>query len=365
MGEAGWLYTELKQSTGTHFALCWKGRLRYTVPRDATARKVCWKTFLPGWLELPLRVMARLPRVFGAISCVEAKRLRLIREAIGTETGLSCCRSGAPGPWSKDTILLLNRTNAEPLYVVKAGDGDAVDFLLRNEANWLRTLRDQPALADHIPELIADYTGMDSRFIAQRALTGKLDYNFGEPHIAFLRKLHEYSRQPMRFEESRLFSSMRSRMKDLDGLLSEEWAHRLEKTMLRIEQQFSDAAIVLVAAHNDFTPWNIRVELGIARIFDWELADYEQLPLFDALHFVAMPMALKGASTSAIITAMHKTQERCEHWFDVELCFKAQMQTLTYLMNLATLYLCAERGRSDSNLVMHIYGQCIDYLGCV
>jgi hypothetical protein len=360
--EVGRFYRTPDQPIGTHLALRWKGRVRYTVPCDAAARQACWKTFRPGRLEIALRAMARLPRVFGAVSCVEAERLASIREAVGQEAGLSCCRAGAPGPWSKDTILLLDKKTAEPLYIVKAGDGEAVDSLLRNEAKWLLTLRAQASLANHIPEVVAHRSGRDFSFVAETPLPGKTDYKFGELHFVFLRKLQEFARQTIRYEESGLYRNMRLRLKDLSGLLPEAWSIRIEKAMRRIEQSLSGAPILFVAAHNDFTPWNIRVEDGVARVFDWEYADDEQLPLFDPLHFALMPLALMRRPTIKMVQRMSQTLQLSQQWFGKEFCYEAQTQALAYLMNLCTLYLSAERGRSDSNPVLESYAVIIDSL---
>lgn len=315
MDEVGLFYKAQGEPAGTHLALRWNERLRFFVPRDAAARQACWKTFHPGWLEFPLRAMARLPRLLGAVSCVEGERLASIREATGKEAGLSCCRAGAPGPWSKDTILLIDKKTAEPLYIVKAGAGEAVDLLLGNEANWLRALRDQPALIDHIPELVAHRSGAYLSFVAETPLSGNFDYRFGELHVSFLRKLQEHSRRIVRLEESRLYQNMRSRLKNLRGLLSEAWSTRLNMAMQRIEQSLSGAPILLVAAHNDFSPWNIRLEHSIVRVFDREYADYEQLPLFDPLHFALMPMALRRRPMATIVQEIRQTLQLCEHWF--------------------------------------------------
>jgi hypothetical protein len=360
--EVGRFYKVQDQPAGTHLALRWKDRVRIIVPREVAARNACWNVFRPGWLEFPLRAIARLPRLLGAVSCVEAERLASIRDAIGKEAGLSCCRAGAPGPWSKDTILLLDKRSAAPLYVVKAGVGEAVDLLLGNEVKWLRTLRDQPELVDHIPDLVAYCSGTYLSFVAVTPLPGKFDYRFGDLHVAFLRKLQDYSCQIIRFEESRLYHNLRARMKNLRGLITEAWSTRLDKAMQQIEQPLTGAPILLVAAHNDFTPWNIRLERGVARVFDWEYAEFEQLPLFDPLHFALLPMSLRRRSATSMIQCMHQTLQQCQQWLGKEHCHEAQSQALAYLINLCTLYLWAERGKSDSNPVLEGYAGIIDYM---
>lgn len=362
MDKLGIFYQATNESSSTHLALRLNGRVRFTVPRKATAQQACWNTFCPGRLEIPLRVVARLPCLFSAVSCVESDKLASIRETVGKEAGLSCSRSGTPGSWSKDTILLLNRKTAEPLYIVKAGAGDAVDLLLQNEANWLRALRGHSSLVDHIPELIAHRSGVDLSFVAELALLGKLDYEFGDPHVGFLRKLQESSCKMMRFEDSRLYLNLRSRLKRLDGVISEAWSNRLDLSLRRIEQSLSAPQVLLVSAHNDFTPWNIRVGLGIARIFDWEYADYEQFPLFDPLHFALMPLALKRRPATEMVRCMNQTLQQAQRWLGKGFCHDAQTQALAYLMNLCTLYLSAESGKTDSSCVVESYARIIDRL---
>jgi hypothetical protein len=360
--EVGHFYKAQVQAKGTHLALRWNGRVRFTVSREAGGQQACWKVFNPGRLEFPLRAMVRLPRLLGSVSCVESEKLALIRNATGNEAGLSCGRAGTPGPWSKDTILLLNKKTAEPLYIVKAGVGEAVASLLRNEAYWLRTLRDRASLIDHIPELVAHRSGADLSFVAQSPLFGQLDLELGELHFAFLRKLQEHSRQTFRLEESRLYRNLRSRLQDISALLPEEWSTRLEKGMRRIEQSLSRGSVLFVDAHNDFTPWNIRVERGVARVFDWEYADSEQLPLFDPLHFALMPMALKSRTAVQMLQSMRETLQLCRQRLGEDMCCDGETQALAYLLNLCILYLWSEGGKTGSGRVLQSYTQLIDHI---
>jgi hypothetical protein len=355
-------YRVADRASGTHLALCWKGMVRFIIPLETNGQQACWTAFRLGRLSVLLRIIASLPCFLGSVRCVEGKELALIRKAIGEDLGLSCCRIGTPGPWSKDTILILNKQTAKPLYIVKAGKGAAVESLIRNEACWLQALHDKAALADHIPELNAYHFGTDFSFVAQSLLSGQLEYQFREPHIAFLRKMQEYTRRTMPIEESRLYLNLHSRLKELSGFLTEAWAVRLKAGMKRIEQSLSGNPIILVAAHNDFTPWNIRVECGIARVFDWEYADVEQLPLFDALHFALMPMALKHRSMSSIFQKMQDTLQMCDQWFGHDLCYEAQTQALAYMLNLCVFFLLSTQGKYDSHPVLDSYADLIDHV---
>jgi hypothetical protein len=347
---------------GTHLALRWGGRDRYLVPREAAAQRECWRIFHPGWQELPLRAMALVQSLLGAESCGEDEKMVSIREALGKEAGVSCCRIGTPGPWSKDTILFLHKQTNEPIYIVKAGMGRAVGLLLQNEADWLRALRSQAALADHIPALIAHRAGADFSFVAESPLPGKPDHRLGELHFEFLRKFQEYSRRTIRYEESKLYQNLHARLKDLDGLLTEAWSIRIEKAMRRIDQSLSGRPLPFVATHNDFAPWNIRVEPGVARIFDWEYADDEQLPLFDPLHFVLMPMGLKRQPAAKIDQSMRETIALCRQQLGEEFCIEAHAQALAYMLSICTIYLQSVRGELRSHPLFDSYASIIDLM---
>jgi hypothetical protein len=305
--------------------------------------------------------MARLPRLLGSVSCAEADQMTLIRAAIGGEAGLSCCRAGAAGPWSKNTILILDQREAQPLYFVKAGAGAAVDSLLQNEADWLRRLRDDKSLAKHVPEIVAHRSGEDLCFVAQYPVSGNLEFSLGALQLEFLQKLQKYSLRQLRFEDSNLFHSISSRLADLEGHLSDVWSNRIKKAMRRITESFSDTAILLVAAHNDFTPWNIRLENGCAYVFDWEHAANEQLPLFDPLHFALLPLALRSRPIVKMVQSMHETFQLSKKWLGNDLCYQMQTQALAYLVNLCVLYLWAESGKPDSSPVLKSYERIIDY----
>jgi hypothetical protein len=360
--EVNRFYRAQEESIGTHLALRWKGRVRYTVPREAAGQQACWKFFRPGLLGIPLRAMARLPHFSGSRSCTEGAQVTSIREAIGGEIGLSCCRAGAEGVWLKDTVLLLDKEKDRPLYVVKAGRGVAVDSLLRNEATWLRTLREETTLAEHIPLLVAHRSGEDFCFVAQCPVSGDIDFRLGASQLDFLRKLHASSLRRLRYEDSSLYKTLNLRLAELEGHLSEAWLARLERAMRRIKKSLSGSPVSLVAAHNDFTPWNIRVERDVARVFDWEYAANEQLPLFDPLHFVLLSMALKSRPAVKMFQRMQETLQLCQEWFGDEPCNHAPTQGLAYLMNVCTLYLWGARGRSDSHPVLDSYARLMDHI---
>jgi hypothetical protein len=145
-------------------------------------------------------------------------------------------------------------------------------------------------------------------------------------------------------------------------MLSEEWSNRIDAGMQRIEQSLSCAQIPLVAAHNDFTPWNIRINDNIVKVFDWEYADYERLPLFDPLHFFLLPMGLKREPPDKIIRQMLRVLQMCQYTLDAKWSYKPEVQALTYLLNLCVLYLWSVHGAYESDPVVVSFAQVIDHL---
>jgi hypothetical protein len=306
--------------------------------------------------------MAQLPRVFGATECTEGAEVTWIREAIGNGAGLSCCRAGSEGAWSKDTVLFVDKATAHPLYIVKTGAGTAIDALLKNEAQWLRNLRDQASLVAHIPELVAHRSGHDFCFVAQTVVSGKFDMRLGELHFEFLRKLQLSSAQAINYEESGIHRKYASRLADLSGFLPDVWLTRLEEAVRQIGKALSGTPVLMVAAHNDFTPWNVGLQDSLAHVFDWEFAADEQLPLFDPLHFVLMPLGLWSRPLDKIMQAMKETVQHCQVSLGGEFCYEANTQALAYLVNVCTQYLWSLREESFSHPLIQNYAQVIDHM---
>lgn len=349
-------------AASTHLALRWKGRLRYVIPRHPKAQPVCWALFQPGRLGYALRVMARFPRWSGATACSESAVVAWIRSEIGTDTGLSCLRSGAEGIWHKDTILLLNKRSGEPELVVKAGAANAVGTLLGNEATWLRMLGGQPQFEDWVPQLAASGTGQDLSFLAQTTVSGDMSFALDDTHLEFLRRFQNLTLQSLSLEETFFWQTLNHRIKELSTVLPEAWVQRFQRALTVVSQALSGSRLPVTGAHNDFTAWNIRLSRGTAKVFDWEYAAWQQLPLFDPLHFSLAPMALRSESVQRMERKMHETIASCGRALGRERCYRPREQALAYLLNLCTLYMWADRGRKNSHPTLVSYGALMDKL---
>lgn len=370
MSDTGRLYQAEALAAATHLALHWRGRLRYVVPRDRRAQRATWHFFHPGRTRIVFEAMTRAPRLLGAAPCVESNTLGMIRSAMASQTNFSCCNAGAGGIWSKYTVLLLDEKTIEPLCFVKAGAGAAIGSLLQNEAGWLSSLRNEPALASHVPTLITHSpayspghaSGEGLNFLAQSPLKGNSSEVLGQPHFNFLKKLQAYAPRAMRYQDSVLYRTLHARICDLEDLLPVKWSERIAKAMRRLESSLAASNTLFVPAHNDFTPWNIRLLNGRACVFDWEFAAHEQLPLFDPLHFAMSPLALAGRPLSELIRAMSDTVRQCRQSLGEEQCRQPEIQALAYTLNLCTLYQWADRGTRNSHPSLIAYAAVIDFL---
>jgi hypothetical protein len=362
LDDTGRFYTAGGGALSSHLALRWKGRVRYVVPRQAAGQRACWEVFHPGLLGIPLRAMGQMPRVFKAKDCVEGPSIASIRKIVAERGGMSCCSAGAAGVWCKDTLLFLDERINEPKCIVKVGEDKDVGRLLTNEAEWLSLLGAERSLAEHIPGLLAHGRTGGMSFVAQRPLTGSMDTGLGSHQIAFLLKLQNCSLRHARYHDSKLRCTFDMRVRDLTGRLPEEWSTRIEKALLAIERSLGDSPIPLVAAHNDFTAWNVRIRKGRACVFDWEFADHEQMPLFDPLHYVLAPMALHSRPIQRIRRTMFATIDRCKAWFSPDRCYKPEIQALAYMLRLCTLYQWADGGTRNTHPTLVSFAPLIDEL---
>ncbi len=306
--------------------------------------------------------MARFPRLGGAGGLVEGTRMAAIRQVLGQDAGTSSCRAGGGGVWSKLTLVFPSRSKDQRRYLVKAGAGAIDNRFLCNEAEWLRALRSHPQLAGQIPEMIAHQSGRDLCFLAQPAFPGDISFDIGAPHFDFLRKLHDYASCKKDFGDSALRRNLLQRINAVDGALPEAWSARLRNGIQKVDEALSGRPLLMTAAHNDFTGWNIRLLHGHAHVFDWEFAAHEQLALFDPLHFVLMPRALEAGPTGPFLKRISQVLSLCRRFLSAECCAMPEVQTLAYLLNVCTLHLRDDASVHRTDPAMHCYGDLIDHL---
>jgi hypothetical protein len=76
----------------------------------------------------------------------------------------------------------------------------------------------------------------------------------------------------------------------------------------------ADTRVDRTVVHGDFVPWNIRVDRGRLRVFDWEYGCVDGVPAWDELFFEAqVALVLRGAdaaSLAAILTSLWHTGNR-------------------------------------------------------
>jgi hypothetical protein len=114
--------------------------------------------------------------------------------------------------------------------------------------------------------------------------------------------------------------------------VAEEWAGQLEQEPVR-----------RTIVHGDFTPWNMLVDRGQLRIFDWEYGVVDGLPDWDAVFFeLQVGIVHSQWSSERILAEAHMQATRSSEHFS-----PSGRAALTGLVLLEIALRCAERHAVD------------------
>jgi len=74
--------------------------------------------------------------------------------------------------------------------------------------------------------------------------------------------------------------------------MGSKWQELGRKALGIAERELEGREIDCGIAHGDFAPWNMRIEDGTLRLFDWESATYHAPLLWDQFHFMTQTECL-------------------------------------------------------------------------
>ena len=117
----------------------------------------------------------------------------------------------------------------------------------------------------------------------------------GQPHVEFLRALHETTRQECEFGSSAMLTRLRDALTRWERVWPDPWPRRIARALRRLEGELGTIRVPLSFAHRDFAPWNTRSGPAGLFVFDWETAIDGVVPLYDAFHFGAIRAAAYSA----------------------------------------------------------------------
>lgn len=99
--------------------------------------------------------------------------------------------------------------------------------------------------------------------------------------------LRELARQATGESAGSLLTRLTQRLNGFPAGLDEPWRDLFARGIAAVRGTPSVLDLPASLAHGDFVPWNLRVDptSGRLAVFDWELAQLAQFPLYDCFHF--------------------------------------------------------------------------------
>lgn len=331
--------------------------MRYIFPRDPSARRAAIRFFAPG---LHKRFRMELLIAHTAVRTREFRCGTTLVERIMSEVGISeasyAVVNGTPGPWTKSTLLVMDKSN-RPCAVVKVGTTEAARILIKNEAVWLNRLAECRDVSAMVPRCLLFSTSEDVTWLAQEPLAGKIDARVpGNYEVAFLRALQSGMPTSSGFSNSNMHREMKNRMESFGTKMNLDWRERAELALDRITV-LMPGDLRMTVAHRDFAPWNMRIGPTGVRVFDWEYARSGYLPLYDLFHFHLMPVAVRSSLTKHHIAAAIDTVFRSSIGDAPPVL--PDVQCLAYLLDVCLMYIDSNGGDSNG-VVVERYSNLID-----
>ncbi|MCB7128701.1 MAG: phosphotransferase, partial [Candidatus Brocadiales bacterium] len=338
---------------------------RFIVPRDSGAAERGLAVFLPAhkrsalkWYQWWLRIgNGARPGYFR-----ETGLLQEMKSFLGLQPLRTLLSVGAPGPYSKNTLVFVNGRGAVGP-IIKVGVSPAAVALLQNEAKWLASLGDKPALASHIPQLLWSGEWRGFFLLVQSCMEGKrVGTRFASSFGRFLTCLQTAETRRQGFIGSKMHRDMRRRYAELRPLLSPAWIDIIERSLARLESAFADTDVVMVVAHRDFAHWNLRQGSQGLVVFDWEYASEEYLPQYDYYHFHFHPLACRREWEDSDLKSALALARRTTTALHSMAGMPPYVTLLAYLLDLSLTYLKSTSGEDKGAPVIRNYYKLIGAL---
>ena len=197
---------------------------------------------------------------------------------------------GTPGAFQKLTVQVM-RPDGSILGYMKLPMTEGAGDRLRHEATILRDLYSYPELRPHIPRLI--FAGLlEGRYVVfQSPLDGKaVPVRFARLHETFLERLHNCRSE--RRSGLRVVDETGQKWDRIAAHMGAGWQELGRETLRIAGRELEGREVACGIAHGDFAPWNMRMDGGALRLFDWESASWSQPFLWDKFHFMTQTECL-------------------------------------------------------------------------
>jgi hypothetical protein len=211
--------------------------------------------------------------------------------SFGLRGTLAAVASGVPGRLQKIT-LLLRPTNGLPARYVKVSKTSDSAEQINREISALRVISELFPGRAFAPRLIdtgQHDVGPDRtvRYLVQEALDGARSGDRIEAeHARFLSLLARRTLERRPLEALERYQSVVDLVGFIEARVDLEWTSAMRRLREQIEGFWQHRVVPCHLSHGDFTPWNLRVDRGELRAFDWEFCAPNRSALYDLFHFV-------------------------------------------------------------------------------
>lgn len=210
----------------------------------------------------------------------------LRRVAPGAEIG---CYLGNRHNVGRCTVQAFN--HGKRVAIAKVAYDQTDDSGIANEASILRRLADHPALKASTPRLLGQPDFHLGSVIVTDAFNGEpCQTSLDQPLRAWL----ERCSGSRRYSENGIIKQIEASVAgDID----------LIDHVRRAAATLRDSRIPSVVQHGDFVPWNIVIQNGKPRVFDWEFGRPDGFPFWDAAFFITQVGIIHHKHRAATIAA--------------------------------------------------------------
>lgn len=191
--------------------------------------------------------------------------------------------AGVPDRNQKVIVRAMDRRGTARA-ILKIGFSERSDDAVTREAAALERMAE---LAPHLaPRLIASGERAGRAWMAQEVLAGKRSGDDLTPaHVRALVELGRIGRGLTAMDDLPAYRDGIRNLAALDPSFDADWHDAYLRLRRGLEETGTGDGVPTTLAHGDFTPWNVMVERGAVRAFDWEYFAEAAPALQDALHF--------------------------------------------------------------------------------
>lgn len=359
------MFMRTTNESATHFSYRDTQRIRYILPNEKKLAQTALEFFLPTQKRLMLigkRLLHPRRTIVEKFFYRADKLLDTVKNLADFREVEVAISIGTPGPYSKNTILLLDN-KARPLAVAKHGTSLAAINLLQNEAIWLGKLALHENMRGATPSLITAGEISGGFIVVQTVVKGKsVKHQDMTLILSFLQMLQSSGDQSIDFLHSVMLRNMENRLERIRLTLTSQWRVRAEQSIDLLKSGFLKLPCKTMVAHRDFSPWNMYVTNKGIYVFDWEYASDGYVPLYDIVHFLLMPFAVKQK------LSIKKVEETfrvimdwcCKKHLSPHSPESIKLQTLAYMLDLCLFYLDSNNGDDTGDGVVANYAKLID-----